>query len=63
MALSGFSLKMDRYAALLEKLIGETKFLQDNPPKFVPQEAQVTRYAQGALASPRAFPSRDEVLS
>ena len=24
--------------ALMEKLIGETEFLQDNPPKFVPQE-------------------------
>ena len=38
MALTGFSLKSDRYVALLEKLIGETEFLQDNPPKFVPQE-------------------------
>ena len=38
MALTGFSLKKDRYVALLEKLIGETEFLQDNPPKFVPQE-------------------------
>ena len=38
MALAGFSLKKDRYVALLEKLIGETESLQDNPPKFVPQE-------------------------
>ena len=38
MALTGFSLKKDRYVTLLEKLIGETEFLQDNPPKFVPQE-------------------------
>ena len=28
----------DRYVALLEKLIGETELLQDNPPKFIPQE-------------------------
>ena len=38
MAMSGLSLNKDRYVALLEKLIGETEFLQDNPPKFVPQE-------------------------
>ena len=38
MALSGFSLNKDRYLGLLEKLIGETEFLQDNPPKLVPQE-------------------------
>ena len=38
MALSGFALQQDRYVALLEKLIGESEFLQDNPPKFVPQE-------------------------
>ena len=38
MALSGLSLNQDRYVGLLRKLIGETKFLQDNPPKFVPEE-------------------------
>ena len=35
-------LDKDRYVSLLEKLIGEVEFLQDNPPKFVPQE---DRYA------------------
>ena len=35
-------LDRDRYVSLLEKLIGEVEFLQDNPPKFVPQE---DRYA------------------
>ena len=38
MSLSGLSLKQDRYVSLLDKLIGESEFLQDNPPKFVPQE-------------------------
>ena len=38
MALAKLSLNGGRYVALLEKLIGETKFLQDNPPKFIPQE-------------------------
>ncbi len=38
MACDGFSLDVERYVALMEKLIGETEFLQDNPPKFVPEE-------------------------
>lgn len=38
MACAGFELNSERYVALMEKLIGETEFLQDNPPKFVPQE-------------------------
>ena len=31
-------LNKDRYVKLLEKLIGEVEFLQNNPPRFVPQE-------------------------
>ena len=27
-----------RYVSLLENLIGEAEFLQNNPPRFVPQE-------------------------
>ena len=42
MSLTHLSLNKDRYVSLLEKLIGETEFLQDNPPKFIPQE---DRYA------------------
>ncbi len=42
MALTDFNLNEGRYMGLMEKLIGETEFLQDNPPKFVPQE---DRYA------------------
>ena len=38
MACAEFSLNNERYVKLLEKLIGETEFLQDNPPKFVPEE-------------------------
>ena len=38
MACAGYSLDSERYVSLMEKLIGETEFLQDNPPKFVPQE-------------------------
>ena len=37
-----FDLDRERYVSLLEKLIGEVEFLQNNPPKFVPQE---DRYA------------------
>ena len=28
----------ERYVKLLTNLIGETKFLQDNPPRFIPEE-------------------------
>ena len=31
-------LDKDCYVSLLEKLIGEVEFLQNKPPKFVPQE-------------------------
>lgn len=31
-------LNSDRYVSLLEKLIGESEFLQNNPPQFIPQE-------------------------
>ena len=31
-------LNKDRYVSLLEKLIGEVEFLQNSPPKFIPQE-------------------------
>ena len=38
MSLSDFTLNHDRFVSLLTKLIGEAEHLQDNPPKFVPQE-------------------------
>ena len=28
----------ERYVKLLTNLIGETKLLQDNPPRFIPEE-------------------------
>ena len=31
-------LNSERFVQLLGKLIGETKYLQNNPPKFIPQE-------------------------
>ena len=31
-------LNTERYIGLMEKLIGETEFLQNNPPRYVPQE-------------------------
>ena len=31
-------LNSERYILLLEKLIGETEFLQNNPPHYIPQE-------------------------
>ena len=43
------SLNKERYVALLEKLIGETEFLQDSPPKFVPQEDRYKLYRSSSL--------------
>ena len=43
MALS-LELNSERYVQLLEKLIGESEFLQNNPPQFIPHE---DRYAHG----------------
>ncbi|XP_019863918.1 PREDICTED: acetylornithine deacetylase-like [Amphimedon queenslandica] len=37
-------LNTDRYVSLMTKLIGETEFLQNNPPKFVPQEDRAIKH-------------------
>jgi len=42
-------LNKDRYVSLLEKLIGEVEFLQNNPPKFVPQEDKAIKHLLEAL--------------
>lgn len=44
MALKDFTLNESRYVSLMEKLIGEVEFLQDNPPKFVPQEDRAIKH-------------------
>ena len=38
-------LNSERYVELLRKLIGETEYLQNNPPRFIPQE---DRYIVGS---------------
>ena len=38
MAKLGLELNCTRYVELLEKLIGESETLQNNPPRFVPTE-------------------------
>lgn len=38
---SGFALDQDKYVPLLEKLIGFTEKLQNNPPELVPQEGLI----------------------
>ena len=40
----GLGFNRQRYVGLLSKLIGETEHLQNNPPKFVPQEDRYTYY-------------------
>jgi acetylornithine deacetylase len=42
-------LNSERYVQLLEKLIGETEFLQNNPPRFVPQEDRAVKHVLEAL--------------
>jgi len=37
-------LNEERYLALLEKLIGEAKFVQNQPPKLVPEEDRVIKH-------------------
>ena len=39
-----FGFNEERYVKLLANLIGETKYLQDNPPKFVPEENRFESY-------------------
>ena len=34
----------ERFVKLLTNLIGETRYLQDNPPKFVPEENRYESY-------------------
>ena len=38
MAALGLELNSERYLELLRKLIGEVECLQNNPPRFIPQE-------------------------
>ena len=38
MAALGLELNSERYVELLRKLIGEVECLQNNPPRFIPQE-------------------------
>jgi len=42
-------LNKDRYVSLLEKLIGEVEFLQNSPPKFIPQEDKAIKHLLEAL--------------
>ncbi|XP_031502054.1 acetylornithine deacetylase [Nymphaea colorata] len=40
----------DSFVALLSKLIGESRYVQNNPPELVPQEDRVVRHLLDALA-------------
>ncbi|XP_065897167.1 uncharacterized protein [Dysidea avara] len=44
-----FGFNEERYVKLLANLIGETKYLQDNPPKFVPEENRAVKHLLDAL--------------
>ncbi|KAF8063827.1 acetylornithine deacetylase [Scenedesmus sp. PABB004] len=47
--LAGFSLDEGAFLALLEKLIGESKWLQNNPPELVPVEDRAARHVLDVL--------------
>lgn len=51
----GLGFDRQRYVGLLSKLIGETEHLQNNPPKFVPQEDRYTYYCLVLERQFRAF--------
>ena len=34
----------ERFVGLLEKLIGEVQYVQNNPPKFVPEEDKIIKH-------------------
>jgi acetylornithine deacetylase len=45
----GLELDTQRYVALMTNLIGETEFLQNNPPKFIPQEDRAIKHLLDVL--------------
>ncbi|CAN1256754.1 Acetylornithine deacetylase [Linum perenne] len=42
-------LNKDTYISLLEKLIGESEHVQNNPPELIPQEVKVANHVLGVL--------------
>jgi len=43
------SLDKDSYVSLLSKLIGESKFVQNNPPELIPQEDLIVKHVLDSL--------------
>lgn len=43
------TLNKDSYVTLLSKLIGEAKFLQNNPPELIPEEDRVVKHVLESL--------------
>lgn len=48
--LENFELDQERYVALLEKLIGESEFVQNNPPALVPQEDRIVKHVRLSIS-------------
>lgn len=46
---SPYELKDDRFIDLLRKLIGESKFVQNHPPKHIPEEDKIIAHVMEAL--------------
>lgn len=43
------SLNKDSFVSLLSKLIGESKFVQNNPPELIPQEDRIVNHVLDSL--------------
>jgi len=56
--LENFELDQERYVALLEKLIGESEFVQNNPPALVPQEDRIVKHVRRYLSRSLALVAR-----
>ena len=53
----GLELNSERYVELLRKLIGETEHLQNNPPRFIPEEDRLVLHTCS-----KNFPIKDIML-
>ena len=43
-------LNSERYLSLMDKLISESRYVQNNPPKFVPEEDKIIKHLLDILS-------------
>jgi acetylornithine deacetylase len=47
--LNSLQMNEERFLALLDKVIGESEFVQNNPPSLIPQEDRVCKHVLDVL--------------